>query len=85
LETKGDFAAAVAPLEKAVELSQGKNARFLSELAEAYDKTGRPAEAVKAAQQALDLAIEQHNEQMEKQLRDALDGYRSDAARAVPQ
>jgi Flp pilus assembly protein TadD len=85
LETKGDFTAAVAPLEKAVELSKGRNARFLSELAKAYDKTGRSAEAVTTAQQALDLAVQQHNKQLEKNLRDALDGYQSNAARAKPQ
>jgi len=85
LVTKGDFAAALAPLEKAVELSKGRNARFLGELARAYDKTGRPAEAVQAAQQALDLAVQQHDGQQEKQLRDNLDGYRSDAAAAKPQ
>jgi Flp pilus assembly protein TadD len=85
LETKGDFTAAVAPLEKAVELSKGRNVRFLSELAKAYDKTGRPAEAVTTAQQALDLAVEQHNQELEKNLRDALDGYQGDAARAKPQ
>ena len=85
LETKGDFAAAVAPLQRAVELSSGKNARFLSELAKAYDKTGKFDDAVKAAQQALDLAVQQHNEQLEKNLREALDGYKSDAAAAKPQ
>jgi Tfp pilus assembly protein PilF len=85
LATNGDYAAAMAPLEKAVELSKGRNARFLAELAEAYDKTGRFAEAVKAAQQALDLAVRQHNEKLEKQLRDVLDGYESDAAAAKPQ
>ena len=69
LETKGDFAAAVAPLEKAVELSKGKNAQFLVELAKAYDKTGRAAEAVRAAQQALDLAVQQHNAELEGRLR----------------
>jgi Flp pilus assembly protein TadD len=85
LATNGNYSGAVAPLEKAVELSQGKNARFLAELAEVYDKTGRPVEAVKAAQQALDLAVQQRNEQLEKNLRDALDGYESDAVRVKPQ
>jgi Flp pilus assembly protein TadD len=82
LESKGDFAAAVAPFEKAVELSGGKNARFLAELAKVYDKTGRSADAVKAAQQALDLAVLQNNEQLERNLREALDGYEADSAKA---
>jgi len=85
LETKGNFAGAVGPLQKAVELSNGKNARFLSELAKAYDKTGKFDDAVNAAQQALDLAVQQHNEQLEKNLRNSLDGYKSDAAAAKPQ
>jgi Flp pilus assembly protein TadD len=75
----------VGPLQKAVDLNNGKNARFLSELAKAYDKTGKFDDAVNAAQQALDLAVQQHNEQLEKNLRDALDGYKSDAAAAKPQ
>jgi Flp pilus assembly protein TadD len=72
----------VAPFEKAVELSGGKNARFLAELAKVYDKTGRSADAVKAAQQALDLAVLQNNEQLERNLREALDGYEADSAKA---
>jgi Flp pilus assembly protein TadD len=84
LAANGDYAAALTPLQKAVELSSGKNARFLAELAEAYDKMGRFAEAVTAAQQALDLVVLQHNAPLEKNLRDALDGYQSDAAKAKP-
>jgi Flp pilus assembly protein TadD len=85
LESKGDFAAAVAPFQKAVELSQGKNPRFLAELAKAYDKTGRSDEAVKAAQQALDLAVKQHNAELEKTLRDSLGGYERDSESVKPQ
>jgi len=85
LESSGDYAAAVAPLQKSVELSNGRNLRFLAELAKAYDKTGRFAEAVQAAQQALDLAVKQHSEEQEKSLRDVLDGYESDNARAKSQ
>jgi Flp pilus assembly protein TadD len=75
MESEGDFAGAVAPLEKAVELNQGKNARFLAELAKAYDKTGHPADAAKAAQQALDRATEDHDEQAAAALRTMLAGY----------
>jgi tetratricopeptide (TPR) repeat protein len=85
LESSGDYAAAVAPLQKSVELSNGRNLRFLAELAKAYDKTGRFAEAVQAAQQALDLAVKQHSEEQEKSLRDVLDSYESDNAKAKSQ
>lgn len=84
LESKGDFAGSVAPFQKAVELSEGKNPRFLAELARAYDKTGRSDEAVKAAQQALELAVKQHNAELEKSLRDALGGYERDSESVKP-
>jgi Flp pilus assembly protein TadD len=75
MESQGDFAGAVEPLQRAVELNQGKNPRFLAELAKAYDKTGHPAEAVKAAQQALDRATEDHDDKTAAALREILAGY----------
>jgi Flp pilus assembly protein TadD len=72
LESRGDFAGAVVPLESAVELSQGKNARILAELAKACDKTGRFPEAIQSAQRGLDAAIEGHDEQQASSLRDAM-------------
>jgi tetratricopeptide (TPR) repeat protein len=78
MESQGDFGGAVGPLEKAVELNQGKNPRFLAELAKAYDKTGHPAEAVKAAQQALDRATEDHDERTAAALRTILAGYQQE-------
>jgi Flp pilus assembly protein TadD len=85
LESRGDFAAAVAPLQKAVELSHGKNSRFLAELARAYDKTGHRAEAVKAAQEALDRATEDHDEKTAAALRTVLEGYEREGQPAPSQ
>jgi Flp pilus assembly protein TadD len=85
LESRGDFAGAVVPLLESVQLSKGKNWRCLAELAKAYDKTGRSAEAVQSAQQALDLALQQHDEDGAKNLREALDRYQRDGQKATPQ
>jgi Flp pilus assembly protein TadD len=68
-----------------VELSKGKNWRCLAELAKAYAKTGRSAEAVQSAHQALDLAMQQHDEDGAKNLREALDRYARDGQKAMPQ
>ena len=85
LEAQGEFAASVEPLQKAVELSQGRNGRFLAELANAYSKTGHFAEAIDAAQQALDLAAQTHDEQLKKATREALDRYEAASTIAKPQ
>jgi len=81
----GDFPGAVAAFQKSVELSGGKNSRCLAALADAYDKTGRPAEAVQSAHLALDLALQEHDEQLEKTLRSDLERYERDGAIAHPQ
>jgi Flp pilus assembly protein TadD len=85
LEAQGEFAAALEPLQKAVELSQSRNGRFLSELANAYSKTGHFAEAILAAHQALDLAAETNDEQLKKSTREALDRYEAASTIAKPQ
>ena len=77
----GDYAGAAAAFEKSVELSKGKNARCLAELAEAYDKLGRFPEAVATAQRALELAVQEHDEEMERELRVDLEGYQRGAAK----
>jgi Flp pilus assembly protein TadD len=82
LESKGDFAGAVAPFQKAVDLSQGKNWRGYAELAKAYDKSGHPAEAIAAARQAVDLAVQQHQEEAAKHLREMLDGFEHEGGAA---
>jgi hypothetical protein len=50
-----------------------------------YDKTGRSAEAVQAAHQALDLVEQAHDEQDATALRDVLDGYERDSAKVKSQ
>lgn len=47
-----------------------------------YDKAGRSAEAVQAAQQALDLATKRNNQQVARTLKDALDHYEHDGAKS---
>jgi Flp pilus assembly protein TadD len=84
LGLRGDFAGAVGAFQKCVELSDGKDRRCLAALADAYDKTGHSAEAIQSAHQALDLAIQEHDEQLEKDLRDALERYERDGAKPQP-
>jgi Flp pilus assembly protein TadD len=80
LESRGDFAGAIAPLERAVALSRSKDWRCLAELAKVYDKTGRTADAIPLARRALDIATTQNNQQAAKDLQDALDRYEHDSA-----
>jgi Flp pilus assembly protein TadD len=82
---RGDSAGAIVALQKAVELSDGKDWRCLTALADAYEKTGHSAEAIQSAHQALDLALQDHDRQLEKSLRDMLERYERDAAKAQPQ
>jgi Flp pilus assembly protein TadD len=81
----GDYAGAAAAFEKAVELTKSRNALCLAQLAEAYDKLGRFAEAVTTVQRALDLAVQEHDEEVERKLRTDLEDYQSDAAKTEPQ
>jgi|CZKY01.1.fsa_nt_gi Flp pilus assembly protein TadD len=85
LGLRGDSAGAVAAFQKAVELSEGKDWQCLAALADAYNKTGRSAEAIQSAHQALDLALQQHDEQLEKKLRGDLERYERDRAKTQPQ
>ena len=80
-----DYPGAVAAFQKAVDLSEGKDSRCLAALADAYAKTGHSAKAIQSAQQALDLALQEHDQQMEKNLRAALVRYEHDGAKAQPQ
>jgi Flp pilus assembly protein TadD len=75
LESRGDFAGAVAPFEKAVELSGGKNWQCLSELAKTYDRLGRFSEAAESERQALDIAVQGHDDKLAEKLRADLDRY----------
>jgi superkiller protein 3 len=84
LELRGDLAGAIEAFQKSVELSQGKDIRCLAALAEAYDKAGRSAEAIRSARQAVDLAVQEHDQQREQDLRFALERYQSDSAKTQP-
>jgi Flp pilus assembly protein TadD len=89
LALRGDSAGAVTALEKAVNLSQGKEPQFLADLADAladaYSKTGRFAEAIQTAGRALDLALQTHDEKLEKKLRDDIVRYGLEKEKAKPQ
>jgi Flp pilus assembly protein TadD len=78
LGRRGDFAGAVAVLQKAVELSEGKDWRCLAALAYASDKLGKYDDAVKFEREALDLAVTQHDPQLEQNLEGNLEQYQHD-------
>jgi len=84
LELRGDLAGAVESFEKSVELSQGKDVRCLAALADAYDKAGRFPDAIQAARQAVDLAVEKQDKQREQDLRYAIERYQSDSVKTQP-
>jgi len=82
LAIQGDFAAAVPVFQKAVELSDGKDWRCLDMLASANSQLGRSAEAVAIEQRALDLAVAQHDQSLEKHLRTNLEHYERESTKA---
>jgi len=85
LELHGDAAGALGPLQKSVELTQSKNGQYLMELANVYDKTGHSAEAIQTAHQALDVAEQSHDDQLTKNVRDALGRFESEPQTAKPE
>ena len=85
MESRGDFAGAIAPLEKSVELSGGKDWNCLAALATAYSKSGRSADAIQSARQALDLAVQEHDDQLARNLREMLEGYERDGGKSPSQ
>lgn len=85
LGMRGDLAKAIDSLEAAVSMSSGKDWRFLAVLAATYDKAGRPSDAARTMQQALDLATAQHDDQTATQLSGALDHYRQEITPAPSQ
>jgi Flp pilus assembly protein TadD len=84
LMLRKDSAGAVSAFQKAVDLSEGKDPRCLAALADAYEKTGHSTQAIQSAQQALYLAIQGHDLEMEKNLRAALERYERDGAKSQP-
>lgn len=75
LQLKGDTPGAIVAFQKAVELSQGQEPHSLAALADAYQKQGRSAEAIQSAQQALTLATQMHDTELEASVRSALRRY----------
>ena len=60
---------------------RSKDWHCLAELAKVYDKTGRTADAIALARQALDLAVSK-NQQVAHSLQQALDHYEHDGSGA---
>jgi Flp pilus assembly protein TadD len=79
LGAQGNFATAIEPLQKSVELTGGKDWNCLAALANAYSKSGRPADAAASAHKALDLAVQENDERAIRNLREALDRYEHDS------
>jgi len=85
LGISGNVGAALTEFEKAVAMSGGKDWKSLDMLATAYEKTGRPADAVKAEQQALDAARRQQVTQMIPHLQDRLERFQQEEKRLQSQ
>ena len=85
LDLHGDPAGALGPLQKSVELTQSKNGQYLVELANVYDKTGHSAEAIQTAHQALNVAEQTHDDQLTKNVRDALGRFENEPQTAKPE
>ena len=85
LGMRGESIGAIAALEKAVEVSQGKEWQCLAALADAYDKAGRSAEAIQAANRALELAFQSHDEGLKRRLQSEIQRYEIERDKAQPQ
>lgn len=82
LGVSGNVAGALTEFQKAVELSGGKDWRALDMLATAYDKSGRPADAVQTEKQAVDLARQQNDLELQKHLESNLERFERAADRS---
>ncbi len=80
LGVSGNVPGAVAEFKKAVELSGGKDWRALDMLATAYDKSGRPADAIQAERQAIELVRSQHDQEAESRLESNLERFEREGA-----
>jgi tetratricopeptide (TPR) repeat protein len=72
---------AIVLAQRAVELSQRRNASILDTLASAYAAAGRFNDAITTAQTALDLAAANHNEQLAAQIGENLQLYKQQKSR----
>ena len=75
LAAKGDLPTAVVQFEEAAKLSAMQEPVILEMLAATYSDTGRYAEAVSTARQALELAIRQRNDALATRLKTSLTRY----------
>lgn len=71
-EEEKDYSEAIPEWQKAVELSPGKNGGYMSELADCYFEAGRTADAIKEAYDALDLAVQNNDSDLENKLLEEL-------------
>jgi len=85
LRLRGDYTDAIAAFQKAVALSEGKDWKCLAALADVYDKTGHSPEAVQFINQALALAVQSHDDQLQQDLRGALVRYERNGTNQQPQ
>jgi Flp pilus assembly protein TadD len=79
LGNRGDFAGAAAEFRQAVELGDGQDWQSLAALAHANYKMGLPAEAIKYANQALNIALQKRDEELERNLRSNIERYERSA------
>ncbi len=77
LSTLGKAAEAIPHEEAAIKLSGGGNPRMLALLGSLYAKTGRLAEAVKVARQALAIATQMNDRELMTELNSDLAAYES--------
>jgi Flp pilus assembly protein TadD len=82
MAARENYTGAVIHLQKAVELSEGKDWKALDMLAHAYNKAGLFAEAEQSEKKALDLGVAQHDQELEKTLRQNLKQYEQQAGQA---
>jgi tetratricopeptide (TPR) repeat protein len=84
LELRGNLPGAIEAFQKSVELSEEKDGQALAALAGAYDKAGRSAEAIRSARQALDLAVREHDQQLQQRVQSDLERYERDSSKTPP-
>ena len=82
MAARANYAGAVTNLQKAVQLSEGKDWKPLDMLAHAYNKAGRFAEAEQSEKKALELVVAQRDAELEKTLRQNLKQYEQQAGQA---
>jgi tetratricopeptide (TPR) repeat protein len=79
LAGKNRFVDALPHFEQAVNLSNGRDPQSLEMLAAIYYETGRYPEAVRAARRALEIAVQQHNQDLAAELNARISIYEAAA------